>query len=150
MVGVGLNLEETQWTNITIIEQNGKIISSPDLADIIYHIFRCSHAHCEAVPINYALIPSHDGNSKWIFAKGLLQMPDRIIWALLAVAVFASANKGIQNNGDYYLSWGSETLGLGVQKFVINEWWGREDDFRAFITPYNTLRVKMDKLHEFN
>src|SRR5260221_5104161 len=39
MIGAGLNLVETRFTNIKL-----RNTASPDLAEIIYEIFRCSHA----------------------------------------------------------------------------------------------------------
>lgn len=145
MIGGGLNLEDTKWENVPITEGKHQI-TAPDLADIIYHIFRCSHAHARAVPKNYELLPVEDGRSTWIAANGILQMPERIIWALLAVSVFSSANSGIQTAGNYYLSWGSERLGIGIFKFVIRDWWGREDDFRSFLSRQNPVRIKLENL----
>lgn len=148
MTGAGLNLEETKWSNIEIDDGNGKTIASPDLADIVYHIFRCKNAHGESVPANYTPIISGDGWSDWLMAKDQVSMPDKIIWALLAVAVFSKANHGTKTTGDYHLSWGSQMLGLGMEKFIIKDWWGREDDFRTFISARNTIRVKMENLEE--
>jgi hypothetical protein len=45
----GVNLEETRWSHITLDNGYGKVISDPDLADIIYHVFRCSHAHAREI-----------------------------------------------------------------------------------------------------
>jgi len=146
MIGGGINLEETKWNNVKIDDGYGTKITNPDLADIIYHIFRCNNAHGEEVPPMYSLCPSGDGYSTWFLSEDQILMPDRIIWALLAVSVFSKANMNVSSDGDYYLSWGSESLGLGIHKFVIKEWWGREDDFCAFITPHNKTRVKLDKL----
>ncbi len=76
-------------------------------------------------------------------------MPEHIIWALLAISVFSKANRGIRTDGDYYLSWGSETLGIGIHKFIIKDWWGREEDFRLFLSRQNPNpnRVKLENLN---
>lgn len=144
-IGSGLNLEETKWTHITLDDGHGKKIIDPDLADIIYHVFRCSHAHAEEVPLRYELLPVSDGYSTWAVGidDGSLQMPERIIWALLAISVFSGVNSDIKTDGDYYLTWGSESLGIGIHRFVIKEWWGREDDMRGFLSQFNHIRVKM-------
>ncbi len=42
MMGGGVNLTETKWLNLKIDNGHGKIIAEPDLADFIYHIFRCN------------------------------------------------------------------------------------------------------------
>jgi hypothetical protein len=66
-------------------------------------------------------------------------MPDRIIWALLGIAVFSKVNAGEKSDGTYYLS-------LGDDQFQICNWWGREDDFRPVAGRYNQTRVKLAKL----
>jgi len=53
--GAGINLEETKWTNLNIDNGYGKKINEPDLADIIYHVFRCNHAHGHGVPPKFDL-----------------------------------------------------------------------------------------------
>ncbi len=70
---------------------------------------------------------------------GELHMPDRILWGLISVAVFAKVNAVERSTGTYYLS-------LGAERFTISEWWGREDDFRQVAGRYNQTRVKLDKL----
>jgi len=148
MIGGGLNLEETPWKNLRenfrCYKENGRPIENPDLADVIYYIFRCNNAHGKEVPINYQILPCEDGRSGWIIADGVLQMPERIIWALLAISVFSKANNNIKTSGNHYLTWGSESLGLGTKKFIIKDWWGREDDFKDFISKQNIIRVKLE------
>jgi hypothetical protein len=135
MIGAGFNLIESRFTNV----QLGKNLS-PDLADVIYEIFRCSHAHGDEVPACYSIIPTVGPfGSKWSFGHGELHMPDRITWALLAITVFSKINARQKSNGAYYLS-------LGNDQFPICDWWGREDDFRPVADRYNQTRVKFDKL----
>ncbi|WP_243368623.1 hypothetical protein [Microvirga solisilvae] len=146
MIGGGINLVETKWHNLKIDNGYGRILPDPDLADVIYHVFRCSHAHAEDTPKNYELLPVTDGHSRWILADGVLHMPERIIWALLAVSVFAKVNADITTDTPHYLTWGSMSLGLGIETFIIKEWWGREEDFKAFMDKQKIIRVKLDKL----
>lgn len=135
MLGPGINLVETKFENI----QLGKNCS-PDLAEIVYEIFRCSHAHGDEVPTAFSVIPtSGSANSKWSFGNGELHMPDRILWALLAVAVFSRVNTHEKSDRNYYLS-------LGDHRFLLREWWGREDDFRVIADQYNQTRVTLDKI----
>jgi hypothetical protein len=135
MIGSGVNLIETKFSNITL-----KNTDTPDLAEVIYEIFRCSHAHGDEVPLEFSVLPS-EGNfgSKWRLAKGELHMPDRVVWALLAVAVFSKINARENSEGSYYLS-------LGNDKFLLSEWWGREDDFRPIAEKSNQTRVRIDGL----
>jgi hypothetical protein len=135
MIGVGLNLENTRFGNVGL-----KKNPNPDLAEIIYEIFRCNHAHGDAVPIKFSVTRSHGGwDSTWEIAHGELHMPDRVLWALLGIAVFSKANAGESTAGNAWLS-------LGDEHFPIAEWWGREDDFRPIATRYNTRRVKLEGL----
>jgi hypothetical protein len=137
MIGAGLNLVETRFENAPLPNN-----PSPDLADVIYEVFRCSHAHGDEVPSSFLVIKCLGGfGSQWILTKGELHMPDRVVWALLAVAVFSHANKGEQTRGNYYLS-------LGADRFLLTEWWGREDDFRPIANRYNHTRVKLANLGE--
>jgi hypothetical protein len=74
MLCAGINLVDTKFSNVQL-----KATRSPDLAEIVYEIFRCSHAHGDEVPPNYSVIPTEGRfNSKWFLADGQLHMPDRI------------------------------------------------------------------------
>jgi hypothetical protein len=78
-------------------------------------------------------MPSQGGfGSEWGLAYGELHMPDRIVWALLAVSVFSKVNKGEKTTGSYYLSFGNE-------RFTISEWWGRED----VVLQQNTIKYEL-------
>ncbi|MDE2347512.1 MAG: hypothetical protein KGL92_03320 [Gammaproteobacteria bacterium] len=135
MIGAGLNLIETKFTNIRLRNS-----AAPDLAEVIYEILRCSHAHGDEVPPQYSIIPSPDpGYTRWELKKDELHMPGRIIWALLGVAVFSKANASETSVGTHYLS-------LGANQFPISDWWGREDDFRPFAEKSNQTRVKVEGL----
>lgn len=135
MIGAGLDLIETRFSNVHLRNNH-----SPDIADVIYEIFRCAHAHGDEVSPSYSIIPTEGSVvSKWKFGHGELHMPDRIIWALLAIAVFSKVNGGEKSVGAYYLS-------LGDDRFPVCDWWGREDDFRPVADQYNQTRVRFDKL----
>ena len=135
MIGAGLNLVETRFPNVPL-----RTTATPDLAEIIYEVFRCNLAHGDEVPLTFAVTPSHgEFFSQWLLADRELHMPDRVIWALLGVAVFSKANKDESSSGDYYLS-------LGTERFLIAEWWGREDDFRPIAERFNSVRVKLEGL----
>ncbi|MHB1949481.1 MAG: hypothetical protein ACYCQI_15390 [Gammaproteobacteria bacterium] len=145
-IGEGLNLEETKFTHLNLIDEKQRAISNPDLADVIYHIFRCHHAHAEEIPINYKLLPTKDGHHSWeinILNNGLL-MPETIIWSLLAVAVFSKANVGIKTTGEHYLTWGSEEV--GITTFIIKDCWGKEDLLKEFFSDKPQIRVKLENL----
>ena len=137
MMGVGVNLVDTQFSNVTL--ENGN--SAPDFAELIYRIHRCNHAHGDEVPVEYALIGS-DGPSlsSWELAPNSVRMPDRVIWALAAISVFAHVNHRLMGQGGgLYLSW-------GTQRYFLAEWWGRENDLRSIASGWNTTRVELQEL----
>lgn len=137
MIGAGINLEETIFPNVKL-----ERVKSPDMAEIIYEKYRCYHAHGDEIPASYMLVnPPGPNQSEWIIGRDQMNVPDRIIWALLAVTVFSNVNASERSKGDYFLT-------LGEDRFVIRDWWGREDDFRPIATRYNQVRVKFD-LDEF-
>ncbi len=131
MIGGVIDLKTT-FNNVVIKVGSRKVLPKPDLADVIYHIFRCNHAHAEEIPLNYSLLPLEDGNPIWIIGSDTLQMPILIIFALLSVSVFAKCNNKIQTEGIEYLIYGNAEL--GNFKFLIKDFWGKEDDFRAIVT----------------
>ena len=136
--GGGINFVDTKFKNIQLKKNN-----SPDLAQIIYEIFRCSHAHGDEVPEAYSVCKSTGGfGSEMILAHNELHLPDRIVWSLLFVAVMAKVNHQERKAEPYYLS-------LGDERFTINDWWGREDDFRPIASRYNQVRVTMEGLDRF-
>ena len=134
MLGAGINLVETRFTNISLAKTK-----SPDLAEIVYEVFRCSHAHGEEVPVAFSVVPSQsDFLSSWQMGQDELHIPDRIVWALLGIAVFSKVNHRQKSTGGYYLS-------LGTDKFPLTEW-GGEDRLRPIADRYNKTRVTLNGL----
>lgn len=126
----GVDLINTQWKNVQLQK-----INNPDLAEIIYEIFRCNHAHGSEHPIDFELIKCVGTNQiKASFGWDTLKLPDTIIFALLGIAVFAKVNHDQTTNPDYFLT-------LEQEKFPINVWWGREDDFRPITEKYKKPEV---------
>lgn len=144
MIGAGLNLEETKWRDLTIPDYNGQPIPDPDFADIVYNIFRCSHAHGKEIPASYGFLDVEDGRSCWRISDNSLYMPTRVVWALIAVSVFAEINSNIKTNTDHYLTWGSESLGIGIHVFPLKNSWGKEDELRQFFSKQKIIRVKLE------
>jgi hypothetical protein len=136
MMGVGLNLVDTIFENVTIKTSRREIIN-PDFADIVYHNFRCHLAHGEEISSNFAVtLTISPSASDWYLGPGAVHMPDRLIWALLSVAVFSRVHKGVQTTGDHCLTFQNH-------EFLISEWWGREEDVRSLFVSENTTRVTL-------
>jgi hypothetical protein len=145
-IGEGLNLVETKFTHLKLDNGYGKCISNPDIADIVYHIFRCSNAHAEEIPINFQLLPSEDGHYIWRIDRlnNSVQMPETIIWALLGVSIFCKDNADIQTQGEHFLTWGNKNIGL--KKFIVKDSWGKEDELKEFFSNKSTIRLKLEGL----
>lgn len=143
-IGEGLNLEDTKFTYLKIDDGYGEFIQDPDFADIIYHIFRCSHAHAEPVPLHYELLSSTDGKYPWLLDRknNSVRMPDTVIFALLGISVFCKANADIVTNSEHFLSWGNSDIGVKV--FKIKDYWGKEDEIKKFFSDKPQTRVKID------
>ncbi len=145
-VGEGLNLVETKWTHLKLVNGNGKPILEPDLADIIYHIFRCNDVHATEIPIKFEILPKKNNHHIWHIdiANSGVRMPEAIIWALLAISVFSKVNSDIKTDGEHWLSWGSDQI--GYTRFTIKEYWGKEKELDDFFLNKPTVRIKIDKL----
>src|SRR5438552_5656673 len=127
----GIDLERARWP--VKLQRPKATGGQPDFADVIYGIHRCSHGHGEELPDGFELIPDarqpvRPGELRKTTVKvvqGAIQLSDRIIFGLIAVAVLSPANKDRRVPDDYYLTFGA------TEKLVVNEWWGRAADFPA-------------------
>ena len=112
-----------------------------DTADVIYAVHRCTHAHGDELPNGFDLIPDASGPAgitRIEIAKGRLQLSDRVLFGLLAVAVMSPANVGQQTADGYYLTFGTSAV------LSVNDWWGRSTDFAAVAALEPMASVKMD------
>jgi hypothetical protein len=132
MLGCGINLVETRFNKVPLAKN-----SAPDIAEIIYEVFRCNHAHGSEHPPNYSF-SSCVGTEITVveLADGILKLPDRIVFALLSIAVLSKVNRNQKAPDTYFLS-------LGQQQFLLKDWWGREDDFRTIADRYNQIRITL-------
>jgi hypothetical protein len=134
----GIDLVNTRWP--VKVDRPKASGSGPDLADVIYGIHRCTHGHGAELPDGFGLNPNAAGPSEFTrigVQRGKIQLSDRIIFALIAVAVFAPANVGQLVPDGYHLTFATSTL-------PINDWWGRIDDARALMATVKLPSVKMD------
>lgn len=107
---------------------------------LVYKVFRCSLGHGDALPSGYQFTKAVGGAvSELLIGQGVLHLPDRLPFALLAAAVMAPANRDDSTADGYFLS-------LGEERFIVNDWWGREDDFRPIAAAYNRTRVELRNL----
>ena len=139
MCGAGINFVETRFTNLALK------VPEPDFADFIYEVFRCRHAHGDEIPPEFDFIQSKGGfGSEWELGHNMVRMPDRLLWALVSLVVLSRANERERSAG------GDARFSLGDEVFPINDWWGRESDFRPIAARYNSVRVKLDRLNRLS
>lgn len=135
----GINLVETRFP---VKVQHPKAPGGkPDLADVIYGVHRCSHGHGEELPGGFQLIQDAQGPprlTRILVAKGTVQLSDRVIFGLIAVAVLSPVNKGQHVPDGYYLTFGAK------EKLIINEWWGRAAEFPAIVASDSGPLVTLD------
>lgn len=135
----GINIVETRFP--VTVERPKASGGKPDLADVIYGIHRCSHGHGDELPDGFELIHDARGPARQTrveVVKGAIRLSDRIIFGLIAVAVFSPVNKGQVVPDAYYLTFGASG------KLIINEWWGRAADFPAVAARDPMPLVKLD------
>jgi hypothetical protein len=114
---------------------------TPDIADVIYGIHRCTHGHSDELPDGFELIPDASGPSRitrmWI-EKGKVRLSDRSIFGLLSVAVLSPVNTDQKVPSGYHLTFDGDKV------LYINEWWGRVADFERIVATVTLPNVKLD------
>lgn len=111
-----------------------------DLADVIYGVHRCCHGHGEALPSGFELLPDAAGPARLTriaIERGKVRLSDRVIFGLLAIAVFSPANRDERVPDGWYLTFGEVIL-------PINDWWGRAADFPALAARDELPSVHLD------
>lgn len=136
----GIDLEATRWPVRVVNPKAGD--GKPDLADVIYGVHRCSHGHGEELPDGFQLIPDAEGppgRTRFGVQRGSVRLSDRIIFGLVAVAVLSPVNRDQKVPDGYHL-----IFGKNAEMLLINDWWGREDDFRAIVEAEPLPTVSMN------
>ncbi len=132
MLAVGVNLETTTFAWPVL--KGGPVRFS----GLMYTLFRNHLVHGEPLPGGSALIRREsDEWRRMVISAAHIELPDTAIFALLAVAVFCRANAGERLGSPYFLSHAGRA-------FVIDEWWGREDDIRKYFADTGLPRVTFD------
>jgi len=137
----GIDLIQT-WFPIAV-QRPTALNGKPDIADVLYGIHRCCHAHGDELPDGFALIQDAAGPMRYTrmeIARGKVHLSDRMIFGLLAVAILSRANRGQADPklARYYLTFGA------TAKLMINEWWGRASEFPAIAAQDPMPAVKLD------
>jgi hypothetical protein len=130
LLGLGINLEATTFSW-------GSPARRPTrFAEVLWDISR-HHLPRSGTRARHVKVALHR-SSDYLTTRFRQQpaLPDTVIFALLAVVVFASPNSDQHLGEPYYLT-------HGVTQFVIDEWWGREADARAYVAQFDLPRIAM-------
>lgn len=134
----GIDLVATRWP--VRVERPKAAGGTPDIADVIYGIHRCTHGHGADLPDGFELLPDAAGPpriTRMQIEKGKVRLSDRVLFGLLAVAVLSRVNADQQVPESYYLSF------AGVQ-LPIKDWWGRAADFASIVAREPMPSIKLD------
>lgn len=113
----------------------------PDLADVIFAIHRCAHAHGDELPDGFELLADAAGQprlTRLVIEEGKIRLSDRIIFGLIAVVVLSPINANLTVHASYYLTFGEKVT------MAINDWWGRAADFAAVVSTDPMPQVHLD------
>lgn len=135
----GINLATTRFP--VRVRRPKTSDGQPDIADVIYAIHRCGHGHGDEIPDGFELIPDAAGSSNvtlTVVRNGSIRLSDRIVFALIAVAILSPKNVDQRVPEGYYLTYGDS------EPFKINEWWGRAQDFRRVLERNSITLITMN------
>lgn len=138
MAAPSLDLTNTRWP--VRVNRPTAPGGDPDFADVVYGVHRCTHGHGDVLPDGFELIENARGAAQFTtlqISPGKVQLSDRTIFGLLAVAVLNPANANEQIAPDYFLSYGETRL-------LIHEWWSRADDFLSLVAAKPAPAVALD------
>lgn len=138
MAAPGLDLTATRWP--VAVQRPKAPGGTPDFADIIYGIHRCTHGLGAELPDGFEILPDAAGPDRLtqlLVTKGKVRLSDRVIFGLLAVAVLSPVNGDQKVPDGYYLTIAGEQL-------LINEWWGRATEFVTLVARHPLPRVKLN------
>jgi hypothetical protein len=125
MAAPGIDLVNTRWpVKVNRPKASG---GHADIADVIYGIHRCTHGHGDELPDGFELLPDAGGPdriTRFRIENGKVQLSDRVIFGLLAVAILSPANVDQKIPDGYHLTFAGTML-------EINKWIGRAKDFSA-------------------
>jgi hypothetical protein len=135
----GIDLDKTRFP-VSVTKPNS-IDGKPDLADVIYSIHRCTHGHGDELPDGFELLPDSSGplgQTRVKVSRGKIQLSDRIVFGLVAVCVLADVNSDQIVPDGYHLTYGASG------PLMINDWWGRSNEFRTVIATEILPSVHLD------
>ena len=144
-IGAGVDYNATKFSHLRIQDDRQRPIPNPDLADVIYYIFRCGTAHGDAPNPLFELTPNTTpGSVSWEmnFEKGSLKLPQQLLWGLIAAVIFCKANSDIDTISGCWL-----LLTRGIQnppiqyRFDVDVFWGAEETVRNLFRKMDVIKI---------
>lgn len=158
--GMPKNAIKRRYPNIQLFDEHDcKVGNSlgPDIADIIYHIFRCNIHHGNGIPLKYQLTPSMDLFNIMLVGEnnGVVMLPATLITGLWAICLFCKSNSGLGKDSDFYITFDSSVVvSCNVQvnekdkivqlyplikkgdvlKFDLAKYFGKEDEIKQIFS----------------
>lgn len=142
----GLDVEGSRFGRAPAIDWP-QSVTQPDVADIIYHVHRCCHAHADEVPGAFELLEQQEGGGLRLgLVDGTVQLPRSVVVGILAVAVLSPASAGLDPLPPGYRLWWHPPAAPDTEwlPMPVGEWWGRETDFLAVALQHPRSYVTAD------
>jgi len=138
----GIDLKQTRFP--VAVERPTAADGKPDIADMLYAVHRCCHAHGDELPGGFDLFPDASGlpgHTRMWFEDGKVRLSDRVVFGLIAVAVCSTVNadQATPRLDGYHF-----TYGRLPRRLMINDLWGKPEDLLAAIATETVPEIKMD------
>lgn len=157
---MGMNEEDiyVYYPNIRIKDDKNRKIGGcfgPDLAEIIYYVFRCCIHHGEELPKNILFHDKVNNANMTIVSldsNGILVLPSNIVIGLIAICMTCSANSDVKEQTDCFLTLDTSIciysiadftqdpiivhcyVQKGIElKFELSEYLGQEDKIKQLL-----------------
>ena len=114
----------------------------PDLADVIYGIHRCCHAHGDELPAGFELI--HDAAGPKRVTRILIERGKISAERPNDIRPCRSCSPLADKQGPSHHRPRRLLPHFGNEQLTINEWWGRAKDFPAIAAKEPSPNVKLD------
>lgn len=148
--GTGLNMAETTFSGLPVKSDGDRLIHNADVADVIYHCYRCAVAHGHEISEDFSFIDAPiDGLTEWSLdlSGKRINFPTKIVWALIAVVVFCKANADIKTSSCHYLKY-MRSGDLHDLSMDVDLFWGGEDLIRCYFEKFPPIRIEMKQAAE--
>lgn len=143
--GLPFDLNLTRFPDLDLSDVGGGVVQNPDLADVIYHVFRCSTAHGHPLKPRFSFEPtSSNGDSYMLIHMDgeRLVLPEATLWGMIALTVFCDANADIASRSVFWFTY-PRGPNLEPYRMDLDIFWGKEAAVREFFERFPPIRLNM-------